>query len=98
MVWGAQDSCHSSSPWAGAVVGSETRPRTRHSVDGCDGQQPSHGDVEVPVQGLLNEEGPSIHINLEKNDRYHSWHNDMMMSSADQAVSFVGQTHLVCNR
>lgn len=68
-VRGAQDSCHSSA--AGAVGGSEPRPRTRHGVDGRDGQQPGHGDVEVPVQGLLDEEGPSVHVDLEKKDRYH---------------------------
>lgn len=60
IVWETQDSCHKhedarciawtcSAHSAGSVIWSETQPRTRHSVNGCDCQQTCHGDIEVPV-------------------------------------------------
>lgn len=47
-----------------SALGSETQPRTCNSVDSGDCQQAHNSNVEVPVQGLLNEEGPSVHIDL----------------------------------
>lgn len=81
------------------MVPSETQPPTCHGVDGCDGQQAGHRDVEVPAQGLLDEEGPSVHIDLEKRGGYHGCTDDIpgppragsageRERLADQAVSF----------
>lgn len=89
------------------MLPSETQPRTCHGVDGCDGQQAGHCDVEVPVQGLLDEEGPGVHIDLEKRGGYHGCSDDIpeppraggageQERLADQAVSVSG-TGRVCH-